>query len=93
MSVFMIFMSLNEELFYRGYLFNYLKQFFANYHILIPLVLSTIIFGFGHFFSGGIAYCSLSIVAGLFYGSVYLLTGNIFYAVLIHSLTNIIQNI
>jgi uncharacterized protein len=83
-----LFVALLEEIIFRGLLFTYLKQFIPLYPIPIALAISSFVFGWAHQ-RYGLKMVLLSIVAGLFYGTVYILTNNIFLAALSHTLINI----
>ncbi len=84
-----------EEFFFRFFLqnniINLLKksQFFKtkNYQI-IGLILTAIIFGLTHF-SGGFSLVLLAIISGFGYGFVYMRTGYIESAILLHFLINL----
>jgi membrane protease YdiL (CAAX protease family) len=89
-SIFMIFFAaFSEELFFRGLLLNYIKQFTGKYGHIIALVLSSIIFGATHLGRFAPSMFLLATIAGLFYGLVYIRTKNLMCATIIHMLTNL----
>ncbi len=89
-SIFMLlFAAFSEELFFRGLLLNYIKQFTGKYGNIIALVLSSIIFGATHLGKFALSMFLLSTIAGIFYGLVYIRTKNLMCAALIHTLTNL----
>lgn len=89
-SIFMLFFAtLSEELFFRGLLLNYIKQFSGKYGTVIALVLSSLIFGVTHLGKFAISMFLLSTIAGIFYGLVYIRTKNLMCAAIIHTLTNL----
>ncbi|VBB07178.1 caax protease self-immunity [Lucifera butyrica] len=80
--------AIAEEIIFRGFVFNYLRQFIGGEWI--PLILATLLFGCHHISFGGKKLFVLSSIAGFFYGLTYLLTKNIFAAAFVHTITNII---
>lgn len=78
-----------EEIIYRGFVYNYLRQIIGAGD-WIPLVLTTLLFGCHHISFGGKKMFVLSSIAGFFYGLIYVLTGNLLTAVIVHTVTNII---
>jgi len=88
LAVLIFFMALIEEIFFRGLVFKYLQQIIPD-PILIPFMLSILIFGLAHFKNYGISMVTLATLAGIFYCLTYLRTGNIFCATLVHTVTNI----
>lgn len=90
MSAVRIFLSpaLVEEIIFRGLFQNYLTQKFNFKHgRLLALVSASVLFGALH--SGDPRYLILAGVAGLFYGSVYIKTGKIVPAALVHMLVDL----
>lgn len=85
-----LFVALPEEFIFRGLLYNYLSQYIACWGNIIPWLLSSLTFGIAHF-RGGWKMIALAAMAGCFYCFVYWKTGNIFYAALIHTLTNVFR--
>lgn len=89
-GIFMLFFAtFAEELFFRGLLFNYLRQFTGKHGDLIALLISSVIFGVSHLFKFNLSMFVLATFAGIFYGLVYLRTRNLMCAALIHTLTNL----
>jgi membrane protease YdiL (CAAX protease family) len=80
-------MAMLEEIFFRGLLFNYLKQIFAD-NLLAAFLSCTLIFGLAHYKKRGWAMVLLATLAGIFYGLVYIRTGSIYCATFIHFATN-----
>jgi membrane protease YdiL (CAAX protease family) len=89
-SIFMLFFaSFSEELFFRGLILNYIKQFTGKYGNIIALILSSIIFGATHLGKFAVSMFLLATIAGIFYGLVYIRTKNLVCAAIIHTLTNL----
>ncbi|MFT9389546.1 MAG: CPBP family intramembrane glutamic endopeptidase, partial [Leuconostoc sp.] len=76
-----------EELSYRHDLFYRYKSE-PRMIVLALLVLSSLLFGFSHFynFNGSLLGTLLYAVAGLFFGCIYLVTENIWIPILVHVL-------
>lgn len=89
-SIFMLFFAtLSEELFFRGLLLNYIKQYTGKYGTIIALILSSLIFGATHLGKFPVSMFILATIAGIFYGLVYIRTQNLICAAIIHTLTNL----
>src|SRR5690554_1190490 len=84
------FVALTQEIFFRGLVFGYLSQFCPGGNYLIPLLISSILFGIAHVNYGGKQLVYLATVAGVFYGIIFISTSNIFYSTLSHTIVNII---
>lgn len=76
-----------EEVFFRGYIQQKLTILFTP---IIGLCITSILFGIAHF-AGGFQYVIVAVIAGLLYGLVYLKTGKIGYAIIVHFSLNIIH--
>lgn len=89
-AVYMMFIvALAQEFFIRGLLYGYIQQFLPRYGM--PLILSSLIFGFGHISYGGWPMVLIATVAGFCYCLVYQLTGNnLPCAIISHTLTNLV---
>ena len=83
------FATVIEEIFFRALFFNYFQQFFNQSKYLLPLIISTLIFGLSHF-AMGYKMIILATIAGFFYGITYIKTKNVYCSALIHTLTNLI---
>lgn len=85
----LFFVSIAEEAFFRGFLLKKISDYYKNEKsgILYALLISSIIFGLGHF-AGGPAYIFLSFIAGLLYGIAYLWSGYIESAIFTHFMVN-----
>jgi membrane protease YdiL (CAAX protease family) len=83
------FVALSEEILFRGLIYNYLAQYLNRCSFYVPLVVSSIIFGFAHLINFGWAMVFLATIAGFFYGLTYIKTKNLFCAVVIHTLVNL----
>jgi len=81
--------AIAEEIIYRGFVYNYLRQFIGGGD-WIPLVLTTLLFGCHHISFGGKRMFVLSSIAGFFYGLIYMLTGSLLTSAIIHTITNIV---
>lgn len=89
-SIFMLFFaSFTEELFFRGFILNYIKQFTGKYGNIIALILSSIIFGATHLGKFAVSMFLLATIAGIFYGLVYIRTKNLMCATIIHTVVNL----
>ncbi|WP_033084338.1 CPBP family intramembrane glutamic endopeptidase [Colwellia psychrerythraea] len=76
-----------EEVFFRGVIQNKLVQLFNP---MAGLIVASFLFGIAHF-SGGFSYVFVATLAGFLYGFVYLKTGKLWYAILIHFCLNMIH--
>ncbi len=79
-----------EEFFFRGLIFGYLRQFVSRFTVIVPLLLSTGIFGLTHLDNGGWPMVLLACIAGLFYGITYQRTRSLLCAAFIHTVTNVV---
>jgi membrane protease YdiL (CAAX protease family) len=87
--IFMFFhVAILEEIFFRGLIYNYLRQFIGG--DLIPFLLTTLLFGYAHISNGGKEMFVLSSIVGFFYGLTYVLTNNLLAAAIVHTITNVI---
>jgi membrane protease YdiL (CAAX protease family) len=79
-----------EELFYRGLLQEEATKIFKSQGIpVVAILLTSLIFGFRHYFIGGGILLLLSFIASLFYGYIYFKTKNILDAVAFHFILNL----
>jgi membrane protease YdiL (CAAX protease family) len=69
-----------EEVFFRGFIQQRLTRLINP---LTGLILTSLLFGIAHF-SGGFNFVLVATLAGFLYGLVYLNTGKIWYAILLH---------
>ena len=96
--VYYIGVAVIEELYVRGLLLNLIERLFekSEKRTLIAIVLSAGVFGVGHIF-GALGQSPLVIVAkvvwtvgmGMFFGTVYKKTGNLWVPVIFHFLVNV----
>ena len=82
-----------EELLFRGVLFKLVLAKLPGdlsepVRAALVLIITSVVFGVAHF-AGGASYMLVATAAGLLYGTVYLLTGRIIFAVLTHWLLNV----
>jgi membrane protease YdiL (CAAX protease family) len=82
------FVALPEEIFFRGLIYTSLVQFTGN--IIVSLIISIIIFGLAHF-RYGVGMVLLGGLTGIFYGLVYVLTGNLYCVAIMHTLVNLFR--
>lgn len=93
-----IFAGVLEETLFRGVLISVLMRRYKDGNILVPLFISSAVFGLVHIaniFSGaGVAVTILQLIVslgvGLALGAIYLLTGNILITMLIHAAHDVI---
>jgi membrane protease YdiL (CAAX protease family) len=76
-----------EEVFFRGFIQQKLTSLINP---LAGLILTSLLFGIVHF-SGGFHYVILTTLAGFLYGLIYLNTGKIWHAILLHFSFNMIH--
>lgn len=76
-----------EEVFFRGFIQQKLTSLINP---LAGLILTSLLFGIAHF-SGGFNYVIVATLAGFLYGLIYLNTGKIWYAILLHFSFNMIH--
>ena len=76
-----------EEVFFRGFIQQKLTSLINP---LAGLILTSLLFGIAHF-SGGFNYMLVATLAGFLYGLIYLNTGKIWHAILLHFSFNMIH--
>jgi membrane protease YdiL (CAAX protease family) len=76
-----------EEVFFRGFIQQKLTRLINP---LAGLLLTSLLFGIAHF-SGGFNFVLVATLAGFLYGLVYLNTGKIWYAILLHFCFNMVH--
>jgi len=79
--------GITEELQYRGYLFFAISLLFSNCSIWIVWIISSLIFGIGHVYQGKEAIKPL--LAGFYFGFVYIVAGSILPTILLHFLQDL----
>ncbi len=84
----LLFTSVSEEAFFRGFILqNLSKAFHFKGKRILGLLLSSILFGLFHFRQGPL-FIILSTIAGLFYGSSFLVSKRIEVSIFTHFLLN-----
>ena len=73
-----------EETLFRGFLLHYLHVLPFSLNLTLALLLSAIIFGLGHLYQGAGGAAS-TVVGGLLFGLLFLLTGNLLLPMLLHA--------
>ena len=73
-----------EETLFRGFLLHYLHTFPFSLNLTLALLVSSLIFGLQHLYQGAAGAAS-TVVVGLLFGLVFLLTGNLLIPVVVHS--------
>ncbi len=73
-----------EETLFRGFLLHYLHVAPFSLNLTLALLLSAIIFGLQHLYQG-IAGAASTVVIGLLFGLLFLLTGNLLLPMLFHA--------
>lgn len=73
-----------EETLYRGFLLHYLYVLPFTLNLTLALFISSAIFGLGHLYQG-IGGAASTVVAGVLFGFLFLLTGNLLLPVVFHS--------
>ena len=86
----LFFVCVAEEIFFRGFVQNYLKTSLNRLttNPALPIILTSILFGLAHY-KGGTSLMVLSGVAGIFYGYTYAKTNRILCAALVHFALNL----
>jgi len=79
--------GITEELQYRGYLFFAIPLLFPKCSIWVVWILSSLIFGIGHVYQGKEAIKPL--LAGFYFGFVYVALGSIIPTILLHFLQDL----
>ena len=96
--IYYLFLSILEELFVRGVFLNTLLKTFDNnkYKILLAIIISSITFGVGHLpgmLNQNIHIITMRIIAviclGIFFASVYIVSGNLLSIIVLHYIINI----
>jgi hypothetical protein len=80
-----------EELLFRGILFRWLEEFGGSW---FALALTSMLFGFGHFYNPGATVLSsvfIALEAGILLGGAYMLTRNLWMAIGLHAAWNFTQ--
>lgn len=86
------FVALSQEYIFRGLVFSYFDQFLpGNYFAM--LIGSSVLFGLVHWTYAGWKMVVVATIAGIGYGLVYQLTGNLFFPVISHTLANVFWKI
>jgi len=76
-----------EEVFFRGFIQQKLT---SKFNPFVGLIVASLLFGIAHF-AGGLNYVVVATLAGLLYGVVYLNTGKIWHAILMHFCLNMVH--
>ena len=76
-----------EEAFFRGFIQRQLQRVCQP---IIAMLISGLLFGVAHF-AGGAHFIVVATVAGFIYGGVYLTTGKLWHAVLVHFVVNLVH--
>jgi len=96
--IYYLFLAILEELFVRGIFLNTLLKAFGDnkYKILLAVIISSITFGVGHLpgmLNQSIQTITMRIIAviclGVFFASVYIVSGNLLSIIVLHWLINI----
>jgi membrane protease YdiL (CAAX protease family) len=76
-----------EETVYRGYLFERLGKLFGSSTTVKTFIvlLTSVLFGIGHLGDQGIAGMEQALVTGLTFGTIYAVTGRIFFVMMAHT--------
>jgi len=77
-----------QEIIFRGLVYKLLQQIWQMQWL--SLLLSSLIFGCCHIKYGGWKFAFLSTITGVIYGLIFILTGNIFLAILSHTCVNLV---
>ncbi len=73
-----------EETLFRGFLLHYLHVLPFSLNLTLALLISSVIFGLGHLYQG-VGGAASTVVIGLLFGLLFLLTGNLLFPVVFHS--------
>jgi membrane protease YdiL (CAAX protease family) len=82
------FVALSQEFIFRGLVFTYFDQFFPG-NFFAMLIGSSVLFGLVHWTYAGWKMVVVATIAGVGYGLAYHLTGNLFFPVISHTITNV----
>ncbi|MGB8886882.1 MAG: CPBP family glutamic-type intramembrane protease [Candidatus Korobacteraceae bacterium] len=77
-----------EETLFRGFLLHYLHVVPWSLNLTLALLLSSIIFGLQHLYQGAAGAAS-SVIIGLLFGLLFLLTGNLLLPMLCHAVMDL----
>jgi membrane protease YdiL (CAAX protease family) len=77
-----------EEIVFRGFLLHYLHVFPWTLNLTLALLISSVIFGLNHLYqgAGGVARTA---IAGLLFGLLFLLTGNLLLPIIFHGVVDL----
>ncbi|AHH10775.1 CPBP family intramembrane metalloprotease [Borrelia coriaceae] len=79
-----------EELFYRAFIITKLKQ--VGIASLITVLISSLIFAYGHFYYGFVGFF-VALIFGVILSYIYLIHKNIYYSIFVHSFYNIFVSV
>jgi CAAX protease family protein len=77
-----------EETLFRGFLLHYLHVFPWTLNLTLALLVSSVIFGFGHLYGGASGVVG-SAVVGFLLGLLFMLTGNLLLPMILHAITDL----
>jgi membrane protease YdiL (CAAX protease family) len=77
-----------EEIVFRGFLLHYLHVFPWTLNLTLALLISSVVFGFNHLYQGARGVAGTAI-AGLLFGLLFLLTGNLLLPVIFHGVIDL----
>jgi uncharacterized protein len=77
-----------EEILYRGFLLHYLHTYPWALNLALSLAISLVMFGVVHLYAGVRGVIG-SMVAGLFFALLFLLSGNLLLSMILHALTDL----
>jgi membrane protease YdiL (CAAX protease family) len=77
-----------EETLFRGFLLQYLHVFPWTLNLTLALLISSVVFGFNHLYQGARGVAGTAI-AGLLFGLLFLLTGNLLLPIIFHGVIDL----
>jgi len=80
--------GITEEIQYRGYLFFAIPLLFPMVSVWIVLLISSAVFGLGHIYQGKEAF--KPVLAGLYFGFLYIILGSIIPIIVLHILQDLV---
>jgi uncharacterized protein len=80
--------GISEELAFRGFLLYYFSLYLPHMNAIEKVVLSAVIFGFGHLYQGWRGIIGTAIVGGIF-ATLYVITGSLLLPMAVHATTDL----
>lgn len=77
-----------EELVYRGFLLHYLHTSPFHLSLTLALIVSSVIFGVGHLYQGGLGALQTALI-GFVFGAMFIVTGTLLLPMIVHAVLDL----